>query len=88
MKEWILYIVECADNTLYTGITNDLNKRVKAHNDGTGAKYTRGRGPVVLRYAERCKDHSDALRKELQLKKLTREEKRKLCETANIKEFL
>ena len=61
---------------------------VKAHNDGNGAKYTRGRGPVVLRYAERCKDHSDALRKELQLKKLTREEKRKLCETANIKEFL
>ena len=78
-KTWCVYILECADGTLYTGITNDLANRLKAHNDGKGAKYTRGRGPVILRCCEACPDHSSALVRELQIKKLTREEKLKLC---------
>lgn len=87
MKSWVLYIIECADGTLYTGITNDLKKRLLAHNDGTGAKYTRGRGPVKLRYAEKCEDHSHALRRECFIKKLSRDEKQLLCKQANLKEF-
>ena len=57
-KCWVVYILRCKDNTLYTGITDDLNKRLKAHNEGKGAKYTRGRGPVQLYYWEYCPDKS------------------------------
>lgn len=71
-----VYILECADNTLYTGITNDLDKRVLAHNSSkTGAKYTRSRRPVVLRYSRRFNSKSEALKKEAALKNLTRQEK-------------
>ena len=72
------YIVECADGTLYSGWTNDLEKRVAAHNAGQGAKYTRSRRPVTLRYYEECEDKSEALRREAALKKMTRAEKLKL----------
>lgn len=74
-KQWVVYILECRDGTLYTGITDDLGKRLKAHNSGKGAKYTRGRGPVQLRYREECADHSSALRREIEIKRLTRQEK-------------
>lgn len=74
-KQWVVYILECADGTLYTGITDDLDKRLKAHNSGKGAKYTRGRGPVTLRYRELCADHSAALRRELEIKRLSRPQK-------------
>ena len=74
-KSWYLYILECADGTLYTGITDDVPRRLSQHNAGKGAKYTRGRGPVVLRYQELCGSHSDALRREIQVKKLTRPQK-------------
>ena len=74
-KQWVVYILECRDGTLYTGITDDLSKRLKAHNAGKGAKYTRGRGPVVLRYREECDDHGTALRREIAIKKLSRMEK-------------
>lgn len=74
-KQWVLYIVECRDGTLYTGITDNLEKRLKAHNEGKGAKYTRGRGPVTLRYRELCEDHGAALRRELAVKRLKRQEK-------------
>lgn len=74
-KQWVLYILECRDGTLYTGITDDLEKRLKAHNSGRGAKYTRGRGPVELRYREPCADHSAALRREIKVKRLSRTEK-------------
>ena len=74
-KQWVLYILECGDGTLYTGITDDLSRRMKAHSQGKGAKYTRGRGPLKLRYVENCADHSAALKREHQMKKLRREDK-------------
>ena len=78
-KQWVLYILECKDGTLYTGITDDLERRLTAHQAGKGAKYTRGRGPLVLRYVENCEVHSQALRREYAVKQLTKTEKRKLC---------
>ena len=74
-KQWVLYILECKDGTLYTGITDDLERRIKAHNSGKGAKYTRGRGPLILRYQEPCPDKSSALRREREIKALPRKEK-------------
>ncbi|MDD3400189.1 MAG: GIY-YIG nuclease family protein [Eubacteriales bacterium] len=76
---YYLYIVCCKDNTLYTGITTNLERRIKMHNDGTGAKYTRGRGPVRLVYSQECADRGDALKRELFVKSLSRQEKEKLC---------
>lgn len=77
-KTWYLYIVECRDGTLYTGITDDIPRRMEQHNSGKGSKYTRGRGPVQLRYQETCASHSDALRREIQIKGLSRLEKMEL----------
>jgi putative endonuclease len=73
-----VYILECRDGTLYTGWTNDLAKRVETHNAGLGAKYTRGRLPVKLVYSERIAERGDALRREMQIKRMTREEKLRL----------
>ena len=78
-KQWFVYILRCKDDTLYTGMTDDLEKRLTAHNAGKGAKYTRGRGPVSLVYSVVCNDKSDALRRELQIKKMSRAEKQLLC---------
>lgn len=75
---WKLYILRCGDGSLYTGITTDVQKRLAAHRSGKGAKYTRGRGPLELVYSEECGSHSDALRRELEIKRLTREEKETL----------
>jgi len=75
MTEWTVYIVRCADNTLYTGITNDLEKRLKAHDTGTGAKYTKSRGPVELVYFEMSADRSCASKREYVIKRLSRSEK-------------
>lgn len=75
MKNWTLYILECADGTLYTGITNDLPARIATHEAGTGAKYTRGRGPFTLVYHEECEDRAQASRREREVKKLSRAEK-------------
>ena len=77
---WKLYILRCGDGTLYTGITTDVEKRLEAHRTGKGAKYTRGRSPLELVYREECGDHSAALKRELEIKKLPREEKEKLIE--------
>lgn len=82
MENWVCYLLECADGTLYCGITNSLEKRLAAHNAGSGAKYTRGRTPVRLRYQETFPDKSAALKRESQLKKLPRQEKLKLGQTA------
>lgn len=79
-KPWYLYILRCADGTLYTGITVDVQKRLAAHRAGKGAKYTRGRCPLELVYQEKCADHSAALRRELEIKAMTRAEKDKLLE--------
>lgn len=76
--EYFVYILRCADGSLYTGITNDLLHRLQRHNAGTGAKYTRSRRPVALVFKESCPDKSAALRREAQIKKLSREEKLKL----------
>ena len=74
-KTWYLYILECRDGSLYTGITDDVSRRLAQHSAGKGAKYTRGRGPLILRYQEACGTHGDALRRELEVKRLTRQEK-------------
>lgn len=74
------YIVECKDGTLYTGWTTDLERRMKAHNSGKGAKYTRSRLPVVLRYYECFETKQEAMRREYEIKQLTRKEKKKLME--------
>ncbi len=79
------YILECADGTLYTGWTNDLEKRLAAHNAGQGAKYTRGRGPVRLRYYEVFADKEAALRREASLKRLSRTEKLALIDARELR---
>ena len=81
-NKWYLYILRCKDNTLYTGITTDIEKRLEAHRSGKGAKYTRGRTPLELVYREECENHSHALRREWEIKKLARTEKDKLIEAA------
>lgn len=77
-SSWFVYVVECADHTLYTGVATDVAARVATHNAGKGAKYTRGRRPVTLRYSERARDRGTALRREHAIKLLTRAAKRKL----------
>ena len=74
-KVWTVYMLECGDGTLYTGITDDLPRRLKAHSEGRGAKYTRGRGPLKLRYLETAPDKSTALKREYALKRLRKIEK-------------
>lgn len=69
------YIIECSDGSLYTGWTNDLTSRLAAHNQGTGAKYTRGRGPVRLVYYEEYLDKKAAQEREYAIKQLTRQQK-------------
>ena len=78
-KQWVLYILQCRDGTLYTGITDNFPRRIAAHEAGKGAKYTRGRGPLILMYQEKCQSHSQALRRECEIKKLTRPQKLALC---------
>lgn len=76
-----VYIIKCRDNSLYTGWTNDLEKRFKAHSEGRGAKYTRGRGPLELVYFETFEDKRDAMKRECEIKRFTREEKLNLIAT-------
>ncbi|MDR1702098.1 MAG: GIY-YIG nuclease family protein [Sporomusaceae bacterium] len=73
-----IYILECADGTYYTGWTADLTKRLKAHNTGKGARYTRGRVPVKLVYAEWQENKSASLKRECEVKKLNRRKKERL----------
>jgi putative endonuclease len=72
---WFCYLLQCADGTLYCGITNDLDKRIGVHNAGEGAKYTRGRTPVKLVYQESCAGKSVALKREMQINRLPRQAK-------------
>lgn len=72
---WYLYVLRCGDGTLYTGITTDVPARLEVHRAGKGAKYTRGRGPLELIYQEECQDHSHALKRELEMKGLSRQKK-------------
>ncbi len=73
--EWYVYILRCGDGTLYTGSTDDVEKRLAAHRAGKGAKYTRGRGPLELVYSEQLPDKSAAMRREYAIKQLSRQEK-------------
>ena len=75
---WTVYILECGDGTLYTGITNRLQERIEAHGAGLGAKYTRGRGASRVVYTEPAADRAAASRRETAIKKLTRQAKLKL----------
>lgn len=72
---WIVYILKCADDSLYTGITNDLAKRIRHHELGAGAKYTRGRGPFDVVYQEICTSRSEATKREIKIKKLSHKQK-------------
>lgn len=78
MKNWLVYILRCGDDTLYTGITNDLKNRLQSHNDKRGARYTRARLPVTLVYQEEASSRSQASRREAVIKKLTRSKKLEL----------
>ena len=79
-KQWLVYILECGDGTLYTGITDDLPHRLDMHRAGKGAKYTRGRTPLNLVYQENADSYSEALKREYRIKQLPRAEKLKLIE--------
>lgn len=78
-----VYIVECADQTLYTGWSTDVQRRLKVHNAGRGARYTRQHGPVRLVYTEELPDRRAAMQRELEIKRLSRAEKLKLVEGYN-----
>ncbi len=77
-----VYILKCADNSLYTGFTNNVEARVRTHNAGKGAKYTRGRGPVELLYTESFEGRSEALKREAAIKHLNRDQKLRLIASA------
>jgi putative endonuclease len=78
---WHVYIVECYDKKLYTGVTNNIDRRVEEHNSGKGAKFTRARTPVKLVYFEKMPTRSDALKRESFIKKLSRDKKLDLIES-------
>lgn len=82
-----VYIVECSDGTFYTGWTNNLEKRIYMHSNGVGAKYTKGRGPVKLMYYEEFEDKKDAMKREYEMKKLTRKQKEILILKNNVKDL-
>ena len=76
---WV-YLLQCADDTLYCGWTLDLERRLKTHNQGRGSKYTRVRLPVKMVYREKCRNRGAAMRRECEIKKLSRHLKLKLCQ--------
>lgn len=82
-QNWFVYIVRCRDSSLYTGISNDVEKRIKKHNLGTAAAYTRGRGPVSLVYTEEFCDRSNASKRETAIKKLNKNAKESLIKKNN-----
>ena len=77
---WSVYIIKCSDQTLYTGITNNLPKRLELHESGQAAKYTRGRGPFKLVYQEFLENRSLSTKRESEIKKLSKEDKNSLIE--------
>ncbi len=81
MSTWFVYLLRCADATLYAGITTDLKARLQKHNTGMGAKYTRSRLPVVCVWQEQAMGESNARKREAEIKKLTRSEKLRLIQT-------
>lgn len=84
---WFVYVARCADGTLYTGIARDVAARVAAHDQGRGARYTRGRGPLVVCATRRCQNKGDALRLEHAVKSLPRERKERLTTQRRLAQF-
>lgn len=82
------YILRCGDGSLYTGWTNDLEKRIRTHNEGRGGKYTRSRLPVQLVYHEEFETKEEAMRREWEIKQLTRAEKERLLKDLDANQFL
>ena len=78
---WCVYLIRCGDGTLYAGMTNDLERRIAAHESGRGARYTRGRGPLTVVHVERKRSRSSALKREVALKRLDRRAKLALLDT-------
>lgn len=78
---WTVYILQCADGTLYTGITNDMQKRLAKHESGKGAKYTNGRGPFIILHTETHASRSDAAKREWEIKALPKANKMALAAT-------
>lgn len=83
LKDWYLYIVRCNDDSFYTGISTDVEKRIQKHNAGKGARYTKARRPVVLVYSELVGTKSEALKKECATKQLSRKQKEAVIEEYN-----
>ncbi|MDC1251245.1 GIY-YIG nuclease family protein [Gammaproteobacteria bacterium] len=80
---WAVYILECSDGSFYTGISNNVEARINTHNASKGAKYTKSRLPVTLVFQENTFNKSESLRREIEIKKLTRKKKRELIDTFN-----
>ena len=80
---WQVYMVRCRTGELYTGCTVDLKRRVEQHNSGSGSKFTRSRRPVVLVFSEECESRSSALKREIQIKRMSRAQKMRLAQTAS-----
>lgn len=80
-ENWLVYLLKCSDGTLYCGATNNLEKRIKAHNNKKGAKYTKTRTPVELFWKSELMSKSNALKLEYKIKQMSREDKLKLCQT-------
>ena len=80
MKTWSVYILRCGDGTLYTGITNDLDKRIESHSNGQGSKYTRSRLPIELIHCEQANNRSEATKRELEIKGLSQGDKMKMID--------
>ncbi len=79
---WQVYMVRCRTGELYTGCTVDLERRIEQHNSGSGSKFTRSRRPVVLVFSEECESRSSALKREIQIKRMSRAQKVRLAQTA------
>ena len=77
---WLVYMLECSDNSIYTGITNNLEERLKKHESGNGAKYLRGRLPIKLVYKEKFLNRSEATKREIYIKKMSKKEKKHLID--------
>jgi putative endonuclease len=77
---WLVYMLECSDNSIYTGITNNLEERLKKHQSGNGAKYLRGRLPIKLVYKENFINRSEATKREIYIKKMSKKEKKHLID--------
>ena len=80
---WAVYILECSDGSFYTGISNNVEARINTHNASKGAKYTKSRLPVTLVFQENTFNKSESLRRDIEIKKLTRKKKRELIDTFN-----